>query len=84
VADAPKLMLMTSAPLSAAWYTASMMAEKNREPAWFETLSGMMVLPPATPTAPIALFAMAAATPAQAVPWPASSLSSWGSLSLSP
>jgi len=61
-----------------------MMDEKNIDPALFATFSGMMLAPPAIPAAPSPLFWIEAATPAQAVPWPALALLSSGLLSLSP
>ena len=81
---APRLMLMMSAPLSAAKYRAFWMLLKYMLPALLATFSGMILALGQAPAAPRPLFTLAAATPAQAVPWPALLLSSSGLLSLSP
>ena len=47
-------------------------------------MTGMMLHPPAIPETPSALFAIAAATPAQAVPCPGEAELSSGLVSLSP
>jgi hypothetical protein len=52
-------------------------------PALLATLQGMMLALAAMPTEPMVL-STEAATPAQAVPWPAPLASSWGLASLSP
>ena len=60
------------------------MAEKYMEPALLATFTGMIEQPPAAPATPTPLPAIAAATPAQAVPCPGLPLLSMGLLSLSP
>jgi hypothetical protein len=58
--------------------------EKYIDPALLATLSGMMAQPGAAPQAPRPLLALAAAAPAQQVPWPGAAELSSGLLSLSP
>src|SRR5262245_29847878 len=77
-------MLAMSAPWSAAQMSALAMYRNEKAPELFVTFIGMIEQPGADPHEPLPLFALAAAMPAQAVPWPGVAELSCGFESLSP
>jgi len=72
-------MLITVAPLSAAYSIALARSDELPEPELWSIFMGIILEFHATPQIPIPLFPSAAAIPATWVPW---ELSSLGSLSL--